>query len=146
MKQLGESAASSLAPLSDSAVALSCADGSVSKGASVSVNWQRTSGFNPVRQPVYMASMHLEGFSLSKINVSCFNTHLSRDLVCGPAALWGVFYFHAGEPNGFWCVVWTVSLLEVKLLCDVFKRRRVGSVFGVSLLLGWMTCVFSVED
>lgn len=46
MKQLEESAASSLAPLSDSAVALSCADGSVSKGASVAVNWQRTSGFN----------------------------------------------------------------------------------------------------
>lgn len=63
-----------------------------------------------------------------------------------PCSPLGCFYFDAGEPNGFWCAVWTVSLLEVKLLCDVFKRRRVGSVFGVSLLLGWMTCVFSVED
>ena len=46
MKQLEESAASSLASFSDSAVTLSCADGSVSKCSSVSVNRQRTSGFN----------------------------------------------------------------------------------------------------
>lgn len=46
MKQLEQSTARPLGTTSDSAVSLSCVDGSVSEGMSVSVNRQLTSGFN----------------------------------------------------------------------------------------------------
>lgn len=46
MKQLEELAARRFGTVSDSAVSLSCVDGSMSEGTSVSVNWQLASGFN----------------------------------------------------------------------------------------------------
>lgn len=83
MKQLEESAARRFGTMSDSAVSLSCADGSMSKGMSISVNCQLASGFNrgPPTTKSKLDEFIWRTLAFLKINASYFNTHPSWGLV-----------------------------------------------------------------